>query len=80
MKLVAFPKVPLPAPSKIETLPEASLATARSSFESPLKSPVVIDQGVEPALKSVAFPNDNVWIQPEDELEDEELEEVVHIN
>src|SRR5208282_447812 len=40
--------VPSPLPNKIATLSALALATAKSSFPSPLKSPVTTDMGVGP--------------------------------
>ena len=53
-KSVAALKLPVPVPSKIETLLELEFAMARSSLPSPLKSPTATELGPEPAAKLVA--------------------------
>ena len=59
-RLVAAPKLPVPSPNRIDTLPESLidplLATARSSLLSLLKSPTAIETGVSPAEKLAAVP------------------------
>ena len=52
-KLVAALKLPVPVPSKIETLLESKFASARSSLPSPLKSPATRETGFPP-VKLVA--------------------------
>src|SRR5439155_285203 len=55
-KLVAAPKLPVPLPSRIDTLLETWLATARSGLPSLLKSPTATERGCVPAAKLVAAP------------------------
>ena len=53
-KSVAALKLPVPSPSKIETLLESEFATARSCLPSPLKSPTATEIGPLPVPKLVA--------------------------
>ena len=50
-KSVGALNVPSPLPSKIETVYDAALVTARSCFSSPLKSPTATEVGARPATK-----------------------------
>ena len=53
-KSVVAPKLPVPVPSRIDTLFEPTFATARSGFPSPLKSPMATDGDPDPVAKLVA--------------------------
>ena len=59
-KLTAVPNDPVPSPGRIETLPEPTLATARSSFPSLSKSPTAIERGEAPTAKLTGGANDPV--------------------
>src|SRR5262249_40814025 len=50
-KFVAAPKLPVPVPNRIDTLPEVSFATARSSLPLPSKSPTATETGLVPTPK-----------------------------
>ena len=56
VKSVFGPKLPVPSPSRIETVLELKLATARSGRPSALKSSVVTEWGAVPVVKSVFAP------------------------
>ena len=45
-KSVFAPKLPVPVPSRIETVSPLAFATARSSLPSPLKSPTATEFGL----------------------------------
>jgi len=53
---VAVPKLPVPVPSRIETLLEVKFAVARSLLPSLLKSPTAIELGPAPTGKLVGAP------------------------
>ena len=55
-KSVFAPKLPVPVPSRIETVSLSRFATARSSLPSPLKSPTATEPGPPPVPKSVFAP------------------------
>ena len=55
-KSVFAPKLPVPVPSRIETVALLRFATARSSLPSPLKSPTATETGALPVPKSVFAP------------------------
>ena len=56
MIFVFAAKFPVPVPTRIETLLEPKLPTARSGRPSPLKSSLVSERGTEPVVKSVFVP------------------------
>src|SRR5207302_875022 len=51
---VAVRKVPSPLPSSTETSLDPPLATARSRWPSPLKSPMATEYGLAPTARSIA--------------------------
>src|SRR5207244_127124 len=53
-KFLAGVKVPSPLPSSTETSLDPPLATARSRWPSPLKSPMATEYGLAPTARSIA--------------------------